>query len=457
MSTPKELIRQFDIKDLDNYLVCSVCDGYYRYAHTLSECGHSFCYVCVKQLQACSKCGKSLSNTTIRKDPYLQNIVDLVHPQFGKEDQMLIHRMKTLFPGMVDDQGLVNLLEEKEHGFAKRKKRMAQDSLVSIIQNSLGANWEDFKVNIQDEKAYNKYLVKLGKGKIEIEQPENHKITLRGMSDVDTKIAKIGYQIKYREKDFQRMRLFVFKQIKIEECSDLINASQAKVENVQIDDYCRLDCFIREGSSKTMTQQLNYMRLINKRSLLDMTFNLRNEIIKFIPFYYGLWTRDQSNKSQMKLQYQYLINTILQFFNSTNKRLLTYYKIKTLLNKSMLLIMLYEERTQKYKNLEFIYMKKITWILFLFYYLLISVQSIVLVSSQCDKYDIKQSHFIDYLDGCKIKQCMIGCILCTSFNTCIECQQGTTFYSGILKQITGGPKCISLFERDIFLKKMEIL
>ena len=38
---------------------------------------------------------------------------------------MLIHRMKTLFPGMVDDQGLVNLLEEKEHGFAKRKKRMA--------------------------------------------------------------------------------------------------------------------------------------------------------------------------------------------------------------------------------------------------------------------------------------------------------------------------------------------
>ena len=33
--------------ELNKYLVCSLCDGYYRFAHSVSECGHTFCKICI--------------------------------------------------------------------------------------------------------------------------------------------------------------------------------------------------------------------------------------------------------------------------------------------------------------------------------------------------------------------------------------------------------------------------
>lgn len=34
-------VQKFSLSALNPYLICSVCNGYFRFAHTLSECGHT--------------------------------------------------------------------------------------------------------------------------------------------------------------------------------------------------------------------------------------------------------------------------------------------------------------------------------------------------------------------------------------------------------------------------------
>ena len=38
---------EFSIKDLNQYLTCILCNGYYRDAHTIAECMHTFCKSCI--------------------------------------------------------------------------------------------------------------------------------------------------------------------------------------------------------------------------------------------------------------------------------------------------------------------------------------------------------------------------------------------------------------------------
>ena len=40
---------EFKIADLNRYLVCKLCDGYYRDATTSTECLHTFCKCCLEQ------------------------------------------------------------------------------------------------------------------------------------------------------------------------------------------------------------------------------------------------------------------------------------------------------------------------------------------------------------------------------------------------------------------------
>ena len=38
---------EFSIKDLNEYLTCILCNGYFKEAHTIAECMHTFCKSCI--------------------------------------------------------------------------------------------------------------------------------------------------------------------------------------------------------------------------------------------------------------------------------------------------------------------------------------------------------------------------------------------------------------------------
>ena len=81
------------------YLVCGLCTGVYRDAHTINECMCTFCKVCIigyfQESATRCKCpscnadvgGKPLDSLV--KDITLQNIADWVLPQFKERDEKL--------------------------------------------------------------------------------------------------------------------------------------------------------------------------------------------------------------------------------------------------------------------------------------------------------------------------------------------------------------------------------
>ncbi|KAM3143585.1 hypothetical protein pb186bvf_004347 [Paramecium bursaria] len=94
-------------------------------------------------------------------------------------------------------------------------------------------------------------------------------------------------------------------------------------------------------------------------------------------------------------------------------------------------------------------MIKIIYLMVLF---IIAIQAGIVVPDQCETYTTWESHYVDVQDGCKIKRCVPGCLKCTAFGTCIQCQAGFIFTSGILKQFNVGTICISIFEKDIIFQ-----
>ena len=94
---------QFSLKDLNSYLTCSLCRGYFREAHTIPECMHTFCRVCILKhfhknktsgAISCPTCNIKLgpyisANSKVIYDRNLQSIVDKLFPYFidrEKED-----------------------------------------------------------------------------------------------------------------------------------------------------------------------------------------------------------------------------------------------------------------------------------------------------------------------------------------------------------------------------------
>ena len=88
--------KQISIKELNKYLVCSICDGYYRDAFTICDCLHTFCRQCLfdafnanpKTNKWCPECNTSLSTKPkIVYDRNLQSCVDKLFPEFLKKEQ----------------------------------------------------------------------------------------------------------------------------------------------------------------------------------------------------------------------------------------------------------------------------------------------------------------------------------------------------------------------------------
>jgi len=88
--------RRIEIAQLNKYLVCKVCDGYYRDAYTVSECLHTFCRQClwdcfngsVSTTKYCPECKISLGvKPKVVYDRNLQACVDKLFPEFLHREQ----------------------------------------------------------------------------------------------------------------------------------------------------------------------------------------------------------------------------------------------------------------------------------------------------------------------------------------------------------------------------------
>jgi len=83
----------FQTRTLNQYLLCSLCMGYFKDAHTISECLHTFCKSCIIKFfmenSDCPTCGISLLPfplQTVRVDRSLQSIVDKIFPDLIRKD-----------------------------------------------------------------------------------------------------------------------------------------------------------------------------------------------------------------------------------------------------------------------------------------------------------------------------------------------------------------------------------
>jgi len=82
------------IADVNAQLCCGICEGYFRDAHTIRECLHTFCKSCIlKRFDSgdgdCPSCGQDLGVHPlegIEYDRSKQEIVNKLFPQFEKND-----------------------------------------------------------------------------------------------------------------------------------------------------------------------------------------------------------------------------------------------------------------------------------------------------------------------------------------------------------------------------------
>lgn len=83
--------------DVNPMLVCSICDGYFRDAHTIVECLHTYCKQCIVaefarstgKTFACPRCGTQLGGNPMSgtlPDRTMQSVVDSILPIFVVRD-----------------------------------------------------------------------------------------------------------------------------------------------------------------------------------------------------------------------------------------------------------------------------------------------------------------------------------------------------------------------------------
>ena len=94
----------FKIADVNPHLVCALCGGYFRDCHTITECLHSFCQVCIlahlrQNKNSCPRCGVDLGPhpmTAVLHDRQLQAIVDKIFPEFEDIDRQARQARRSL-------------------------------------------------------------------------------------------------------------------------------------------------------------------------------------------------------------------------------------------------------------------------------------------------------------------------------------------------------------------------
>jgi E3 ubiquitin-protein ligase DRIP len=104
-------VEQLDVSNLTKLMTCELCKGLLRLAHTLMECGHTFCKMCLldyiarfkgkKSAPKCPICQFSIDpnhKKSIFRDTYKQDIVDLLVPESKEKDIGIVKKSIQLFP-----------------------------------------------------------------------------------------------------------------------------------------------------------------------------------------------------------------------------------------------------------------------------------------------------------------------------------------------------------------------
>jgi len=176
----KPLIINFKKNLLDDFITCGICNCYFNFAHTLVDCGHTFCRRCIYQhfkkskVAKCPRCGEGIEKNfsrSVKRDPYKQSLVDLLYPQFNEQDNQIIKRCRQLFPE-IDIQAIKDELDSSQWDFYPKKKRKMllesklKTSLNDVVMKVLGISLDIFSKDILDNEKFNEMIQK----KIEFEK-----------------------------------------------------------------------------------------------------------------------------------------------------------------------------------------------------------------------------------------------------------------------------------------------
>lgn len=87
---------EIPIEEINHLFSCSLCNSYFRNAHTINECMHTFCFDCIsnhfeketKSCVSCPTCGCELGHKRVAfskliTDGTIQSIVDKLFPQIS--------------------------------------------------------------------------------------------------------------------------------------------------------------------------------------------------------------------------------------------------------------------------------------------------------------------------------------------------------------------------------------
>lgn len=98
-------------EEVGGMLKCKLCGGLLRFAHTLVECGHTFCQQCIfehihsfkgkRPEVKCPECHGPIDppfSKSVMKDIFKQSLVDTVEPSYKETEKILIDRISKLFP-----------------------------------------------------------------------------------------------------------------------------------------------------------------------------------------------------------------------------------------------------------------------------------------------------------------------------------------------------------------------
>lgn len=155
-------------------MTCGICNGYFNFAHTLVDCGHTFCRMCIynhfkkSKVPKCPVCGEMIEKNftkSVRRDPYKQSLVDLIHPEYHEQDLQIIKRCRLLFPDF-DIQTIKDELDSSSWDFYPKKKRKQilesklKHNLNDTVSKVLGVTLDVFAKDILNDEKFNDMMQK---------------------------------------------------------------------------------------------------------------------------------------------------------------------------------------------------------------------------------------------------------------------------------------------------------
>jgi len=191
----------FKTRILNQYLLCSLCMGYFREANTIIECLHTFCKSCIykyfRERSDCPHCGAALGTYPYDKlkfDRQIQTMVDKILPDIVTKDLDLekeFYEKRGIKVDIIFPQGLKRQQEEQpEENVAKKIKK---SELKKFYADEIG-----FEL-ILDEKEADSRLRQLDKPFIRT----SAKVTVKHLKKyllkkLNVESSKLDLEITYR-------------------------------------------------------------------------------------------------------------------------------------------------------------------------------------------------------------------------------------------------------------------